>query len=240
MTSDDASRPRRVGWDVDAIVRRVHLKHGTDQRFLAEPALRGMGERQAWAKFHLNEVYALFDRLDREVIQGRHLFEFVGDSDDGDRFLRDQSEIGAHAMAAAQSMHAIADITAHAVYYSLALDKGSTAIKKARDINHKGVTDALPPGALKVALNSVASGDNWEHLAAIVNVSKHRSVVPSRIAFDVEGLTDRRHWLRFDAVTYQDPEPYPQTEVAPFLHAELFRISTAMQSVIEALDAALA
>lgn len=198
-----------------------------------------MSQRQRWAMFHLNEVYDLFDRLDREVIQGRHLFEFFSDSEDGGRFSRDQTHIGAHAMAAAQSMHALADITAHAVYYSMALDKGSAVIKNARKIDHHAVIDALPPGALQDSLKSVASGDDWGHLAAIVNVSKHRSVVRSVIAFDVEELPDRRHWLRFDAFTYSRPDPYPEREVAPFLRAELFRISSAMQAVIEAIDASL-
>lgn len=189
---------------------------------LAKSSTQSVLDRQAFARYHYREIVRLSKAFERSHLANCsiiHMYTHEGHRK-REAFKKYIIKAGAHATAAVQSLHAIPDILAHAVYF---------ACGKNLDVNPlEEQKIALPTvvGALKndesfkrpcPLLKNSQTGELWHHLAAISNLSKHRNVVRASLN---EDLTNKR-------------KNYRELQFQPFIRNEKYFTSLSFQELLE-------
>lgn len=219
-------------WDIDHTRQHVRRLFGDDQLELVTPCVRSVVDRQTYARIHYQDARAKIDSYTQTALQDASLFEVTfGDSEAWAEFNLFIREVGAHLTACVQSIHAVPDILAHAIYYSCGLNRASGALK-ARDICAGSVLRLLKRepdfSTVTFILESLVNAETFSHLAALANQAKHRSIVFPSLNEDLTGIREKRHMVVFPAFVYDDHQ-YPQIFADDLLSVEYERSS---QSVI--------
>jgi hypothetical protein len=214
-------------WHIAATRTLIQSQFGQAQLQLANPPLKSVLDRQEYVRFHYHEVKDRFVGYVKENLTDRGLIEAIWSGDEAaeEKHQRFHVEIGAHVLACVQGLHAIADIAAHAAYYSLGLNLSATPLREAA-INLASVVEEIRGVATlsRVAslLESLADGGEFKHIAALANHGKHRSLIAPGLHEDQTGKAEKRHWLQFGSFVFKG-EVYPQVEVMPLLEREFNR-----------------
>lgn len=218
-------------WDIKA-TRDLVLRQGGKAQFLrASPPLRSLIERQEYAAFHYFEIKSLFADFVKAQLQDRSLLEavFSEDVEDNDKHNRFHTQVGAHVIGCVQSLHAVADIAAHAIYFSLSLDMAAEPLPE-QVLGFRPVLKLLEQDtALLTVAKKLAAleGGKFLQLTALANHCKHRSIVRIDLHEDQTGVAKQKHELRFQSFEYKG-NTYYETEVVPFLQCEFDRINRAV------------
>lgn len=215
-------------WDIEETREHIRRLFGDDQLELAKPCLRSVVDRQTYARIHLQDAKAKIDSYTQTALQDASLFDVTfGDSEAWVEFNIFLREVGAHLTACVQSIHAVPDILAHAIYYSLGLNQATGALK-ARDVCAGSVLRLLRRerqlSAITALLESLVSTDTFAHLAALANQAKHRSIVFPSLDEDLTGTRKKRHMVLFPAFVYDDGS-FPQVFADDFISVEYERFS---------------
>lgn len=215
-------------WDIEETREHIRRLFGDDQLELAKPCLRSVVDRQTYARIHFQDAKAKIDSYTQTALQDASLFDVTfGDSEAWVEFNIFLREVGAHLTACVQSIHAVPDILAHAIYYSLGLNQATGALK-ARDVCAGSVLRLLRRerqlSAITALLESLMSTDTFAHLAALANQAKHRSIVFPSLDEDLTGTRKKRHMVLFPAFVYDDGS-FPQVFADDFLSVEYERFS---------------
>lgn len=229
-------------WDVEETRKQIRRLFGEDQLELAKPCLRSVGDRQIYARIHFQDARAKIDSYTRTALQDASLFEVTfGDSEAWVEFNIFIREVGAHLTACVQSIHAVPDILAHAIYYSLCLNRSAGALKP-RDVCARSVLGLLRRqpqlNAVTTLLESLVSAESFAHLAALANQAKHRSIVAPAMNEDLTGTRERPHKVVFPAFSY-DKSEFPQVFADDFLAVEYGRSSQCVVNIGIELNAVL-
>jgi hypothetical protein len=174
-------------WNLEETRQLIKVLYGEQQLALANPSLNSVLERRNHASIHWHNIRSALQRFQRQA-QKTPLFAlaFSGDKKVSGKYWLDEAKVQAYSIALVQSLHAIPDIYAHAIYYSLHLNKGPSALEERR-INAAKVRDKLTAedvSRLKALFSHLFEGEHAKHLAAISNLSKHRSVVKASLNED--------------------------------------------------------
>lgn len=215
-------------WNIEETREHVRRLFGNEQLELAKPCLRSVVDRQTYARIHFQDAKAKIDSYTQTALQDASLFEVTfGDSEAWAEFNIFLREVGAHLTACVQSIHAVPDILAYAIYYSLGLNQAAGTLK-ARDICAGSVLKLLRRdhqlNAITALLESLVSAESFAHLAALTNQAKHRSIVFPSLNEDLTGTREKRHMVVFPAFVY-DKNPFPQVFADDFLAVEYERSS---------------
>jgi hypothetical protein len=228
-----------ITWNLEETRQLIQKLYGGEQLELARPSLNSMIERRDHANIHWHNTRRLLDRFARHATT-RPLFTiaFGAEGDTArDRYYWDLAKAQAYIIAIVQSLHSIPDICAHAIYYSLALDNGPTRIMNDRDINAKNVKGMLAATGLATLHNlysGLSQGGEFNHLAAISNRSKHRSIVRPSLREDYTGTKDKVR-LEFPAFTHGRVH-YPGVPVREFTEREYNRCARLIVDIGNALN----
>lgn len=229
-------------WDMEETRQLVRTLYGEEQLALARPSLNSMVERRDHASIHWHDTRNLLNGFARQA-RTRPLFTIAAGAD-GDRARHrhyvNLTRAQAYVIALVQSLHSIPDICAHAIYYSLALDTGTSRISRERDINADKVMSRLTAadlGDLQRLFSCLFEGGEFKHLEAISNRSKHRSVVQPRLNEDFTGTKDRVR-LVFPAFTHGG-RPFDAVPVRDFTEREYNRCARLIVDIGNALNAVL-
>lgn len=216
-------------WDRGATKQLIFDIYGKGQMLLAKDSLISMVERADYASFHIHEATRHWNQH-RSEVKELPMGELLAPTCD-DRKPRHAfrfQKIGAHVQACVQSLHSLADILGHALYYGLAMDK--KFLLKERDITYKTVAKklAVDPslGPLHTLFESIFNEGEFKYLTALDNHGKHRSIVASAVWFHI-GPDQKPISLEFLGFTY-DGIRYEGRPVLPFLVGEYERISLRM------------
>lgn len=229
-------------WDIEETREHIRRLFGDDQLELAKPCLRSVVDRQTYARIHFQEAKAKIDSYVQTALQDASLFEVTINNSEAriefEIFLR---EVGAHLTACVQSIHAVPDILAHAIYYSLGLNQAPESLK-ARDICAGSVLRLLRReqqlNTVTALLESLVSAKTFAHLTALTNQAKHRSIVFPSLNEDLTGTREKRHMVVFPAFVYND-SLFPQVFADEFLSIEYERSSRCMVDTGIELNAVL-
>lgn len=215
-------------WNLDETRKHVTRLFGRAQQVeLAGPALRSVCDRQTYAQIHYKAASAAIESYVSSELQNASLLAvtFCGEGEAWGKFNVFVREIGAHLTACVQSIHAVPDILACALYYSLGLNLRPDTLK-ARELSTRTVTARLSkePDAARLAtlLESLAAGGDFEHLSALCNQAKHRSIVFPSLSEDWTGERAERHAVTFPAFVH-DGATYAQVNAKEFLENEFAR-----------------
>ncbi len=179
-------------WELQETYRLVRLVFGSAQEELARESARSVTDRQAFSSYHfaeamrLSKVFETEHLIDKKTILDIHL---QGAEEKRQAFHEFMVKAGAHSLAAVQSLHAIPDIFAHAVYFATGQNLQPYAFDDSK-VSLISVISCIKNderfAPLSASLELIQSGSGWQHLAAVSNMSKHRSVV--RTAYNEDGL----------------------------------------------------
>lgn len=216
------------GWDLEALRGAVEARHGQDQRDLLAPCVESISERQFFAAYHFHQgmerVKAFLETRDDRYA---HIDLFLGSDEASQEFRTREMEAAAHLTACVQSVHAQSDILGHVLYYALGQNKDPSKVLKDRQISLASVFKQLPPSELRSCLGQLIDHPDYQHLSALANHSKHRSIVPLRFSVDFTDPAGHRHGLRFRAFDH-DGQSYPAVWAEDFLTREYSRQSFAI------------
>lgn len=123
-------------------------------------------------------------------------------------------KVGAHAVACLQSLHAMADILSHAIYFSLGMNIGTGALSETK-ISFWAVKERLKiKGGFEstvAAIETLIQSDDYQYLNAAVNLSKHRRVVVPYLPPVWDDSEREAPEFSFKQFTYVEKEYEPRT-----------------------------
>ena len=165
-------------WKLEETEQLVRGKFGLKQLEDIKPVLQSLYYRQAYASYHFQEVLRLYSEFCSEYLEeDEQLDHLIEDSTLEFNALMERT--GAHAVACLQSLHAIADILSHAIYFSLnlksvkSLKDGAICIGNVMKLmDGKGEFQSIHEN-----VDALVRSDDYLYLEAAVNLSKHRRVV---------------------------------------------------------------
>ena len=188
------------GWNLFETHDLVRKRFDRKQELLVRDCTRSIVDRQNFGRFHYHEVLRLAKSFERKHLSEKLLFELHASDEIREAFERFIIKAGAHATACIQSVHAIPDILANALYYACGLNLSSAAIPELK-VNVIEVVKALKrqpsSQALANTLSKTIEGPGWDHLSAISNMSKHRSVIQSSLNEDWIGKRKNHREIQF-------------------------------------------
>jgi hypothetical protein len=192
------------------------------------PPLSSLVERSQMAAFHFGEA---MDKMNL-ALEGRGGYEILSDlmlsSDEaGRRFRTARFQAAAHVIACLESLHATTDTLAHVIYFALGMNLGKHRLDEV-EINMWRVLDRLHEGIDTAPLARLAkdhcAGDDYKHLSAMVNHSKHRSIVNVMYSVSTVESAGRDHGFKFQPFKYRG-KVYPERWLGDFLEPEYDRLS---------------
>jgi hypothetical protein len=169
-------------------------------------------------------------------------FAMMSGHDEGDAMAIAQRETEAHAIAAAQALHSIPDILAHALYLAFRLDM----IRPMRECDRTSgnVVRALKAASIlsvSAAVEEMLTSEIFKYLRAFVNTTKHRSLIDYRFHISVVDLED--FGLSFSAFVYEDrhgvAEGWPSKTAKEFLEQSLSFVSVSVDAIIATAESLL-
>jgi hypothetical protein len=190
-----------MGWNFKALRADVKTAFGRDQEHLLEPCLQSLDHRLYFQRYHYQESNALIDsvmagkttELDRiRVLLG-------GTDEDEHKFHFMRLKAAAHVTACVASMHAMADILGHAIYYALCMNLDPKVKLKPARVTIHSVLENLPAGELRDRVEELVTDAGFVYIQDLNNHSKHRSLVPMPYSVDLSGEDEYPHGLKFAA-----------------------------------------
>jgi hypothetical protein len=208
-------------WDLETTRELVGQQHGTAQLELLAPCLQSIADRQFYAGYHFYEHQRLLrDAIDSKL-DDQHILDITLPLTPATRVAMHelQAKVGAHVLACTQSLHAIADTLAHSVYYAVAGNLGPSALAE-RDIGIGSLVRFLAarPQYADVSkqLSELRDHQGFKYLSALVNHSKHRSIILPGLHVAANGSAAKQYQIKFAAFSYGGTH-YPALEVVGFL-----------------------
>lgn len=216
-------------WDLNETYRYVQNIFGHEQKRLARESARSVTDRQAFSSYHFEETIRLSEEFERaHMIDVSTILQLRarGAEESEREFQVFMVKAGAHSVAAVQSLHAIPDIFAHALYFSSGQNLGPRALEESH-VSLPNVAKCLQydPNFAKLSLQlrSIQTGSGWSHLAALSNNSKHRSVVRASYSEDWFGIGPRVRGLQVSSFRHKGKD-YPAIGLRDLLEPEYERI----------------
>ena len=201
---------------------------GDDQVDLFRFSLSSLRDRIDYAQYHVDEAKRLMSPYT------------AGDGprpgDDPQPFKTALTQTAAHVLACLQSLHACADICAHVVYFGVGSNLDPKPIKE-RLVGARTVLARIPDHPTSQALRSLVENPEFEYLDAVVNRSKHRTVIYTGYTFEPRDSAEARSWhgvvlWRFERLG----RAYPIRRSEEFLATELDRQRSVLSAVAAALE----
>lgn len=190
-------------WDLKILRQKVKTVHGEKQLQKLDPCLNSIAERHLFAQFHFDQAEeAIISYLDGNMGDKDLLLMMLSPEErERHNFNDNRWKAKAHIHACLQNMHCIADTMGHVVYFSLALNDA----KKESDISIKNVRNWIKKkskyNVLTASIEELITNDDYAYLEAIVNHSKHRSIIDLNLV-----------------LSFIPEEPSPTLESKPFAH----------------------
>ena len=191
-------------WNLAALRDAVERVHNRDLSRLAYECAQSISKRQMYMKYHYAEAKRLvvteLEGIDPEQVLMSYVLPV--DTAQYHEFHHRRLQAEASLLALLQCIHATADNLGHVVYYAMNFEADPSRRIQPHRISIHSVLDLLLAGPLKNAIANFIDDPEFKHVAAIVNCSKHRSVISASVSVsfvqDVES-----HGLRFDGFHYK-------------------------------------
>lgn len=235
-------------WDLHHTYGLVERAFGRDQVALVKPCLQSVVDRQNFASYHFQETQRLLKSFKRKHLADKNLLLALhGARNPPARvpFEVLMIKAGAHATACVQAIHAISDILASGVYFATGLNLSTQPLAD-RDISINSVATLVKrtPSLANLAdpVSRIAAGPQYEHLAALSNLSKHRTIIRTALNEDWTGKRKELHEFHlpaFSRATKSGQKHYPEVSFASLTEAEYNRLGFLVIEIGHEINAAL-
>lgn len=230
-------------WELPETHALVKTAFGAAQLRLARESIRSLVDREHYASYHFREAARLTKDFERRHLKDGVLLDIYTQQGERKRSAFEQYIVkaSAHAVASVQSIHALPDILANATYLASGQNLLPNALAE-HEIALPAVVGAMKADtnfcSLAPLLTKAQSGSHWRHLAALTNLSKHRSVVRASLNEDLTGLRTKHRELHFQSFE-RNAKYFPAISVQSLLEPEFLRLATLIVEVGHELNACL-
>lgn len=213
----------KQSWKLDELKELIALNYGKEYALLLEPSLNSIDKRQQYAGYHYYEYKSLLKELNSEADLMYQLKKIFSMGKEEQIIL---IKIEANIIACLQNMHAIHDLLGQVIKYAFELK-----FKNESRIYLKAIKIELEKNEkyekLSKLLNELMLHDDFVYLNAIVNYSKHRSIIKPDYSINLE-----EEWsgIIFKEFTY-GKHPYERKKADDFMVAEYSRESQLIVSI---------
>lgn len=192
-------------------------------------SLNSVVDRMDHSRYHYHQVMTPWAETLLEAERTGDTFKILGwgiTEDERAEHFEKAIQRSANVIACVHALHAVPDTLAYALYHctDMTLPTG----KRESDISvglMKGLL-ALHPGGepFRDLLEELTTDTSYDHLSALSNHAKHRSIIADRVFADATGKDPVPLRLTFGRFSYKGQD-FAQQEALPLLQAEFDRIN---------------
>lgn len=214
-----------MSWDLIELKKHVRSSQGKSISHSLSQYLDSIVERQEFVRYHYHEAKYLLSSYFDDSVNERDFLEktFFSSGESREEFEDNRFKAKANLASSVQSLQSISDILSHVIYYSLGL-----STLKERDINLNRVTQSLKNTSnylqLHTLVTELKSHNDYEYLNALVNHSKHRSLINADMRLNLQKAGLEMKELVFPTFEYNE-KTYPEKPALKFLQNEFDRQS---------------
>lgn len=218
-------------WDLNVLKQAVISLYGADYLTELTFCLNSIVERLEFCRYHFWESKDALDSFLHDKTDDKSLIRLIlsNNTDVRGNFDECKFKAKAHIISLTQHLHSLSDILGHVIYYSFNLKKAT----KEREIYLTNVLKWLKAdnSYLPVVdlLNNLTINDNYTYLNAVVNHSKHRSIIEPCFNVNLQKTGKDMQEMKFIPFSYNNIS-YPTQNAFSFLESEFNRES---QLIIE-------
>ncbi|MGE4444986.1 MAG: hypothetical protein AB7E37_08485 [Candidatus Altimarinota bacterium] len=218
-----------MSWDVDKLKFLVTSKVSKEANEKIIDSINSIQNRMHYSRYHFWEYKTIIDNLDNFSKRMSLIFK-TKDEYDFDTAIK----IEANIIGCLQNMHAIYDILAYVINYSLNLgikEDKITIYSVKKELNSK--SECID---LMNLMEELMEHDNFKYLNANVNHSKHRSLIS--LCYSISFIDDW-HGHKFISFNYKGGE-YTERNIYDFIIEEynresqlVIRIGNELNTILE-------
>lgn len=217
-------------WNRKELENDIEILFGKEQRELLSPCLKTIEEKEFYATYHCNEVERLINEELKGIAPDNHkLINLIDDTGEmNKKVVLVVRKARAHIIACLQSLHSLADVLAHVIYFALNMDNDTGTKIDSKKIYASSVSGKLNlisgANSLKTVFDSLIKDDGFRYLSAIVNCSKHRNLINTNFWINLNPNKEySANGLEFFEFKIKE-DNYAQKRVIEFIKNEHSRI----------------
>lgn len=230
-------------WNLDRTREHVLRRYGDNQLQVVRKCLESIIDRQRYAGYHFHEHMRLLEEHIDAKLPSTSIYKVTLPLDahlqaDLDFCL---TRVSANIVACVQSMHSLADILAHVIYFASGLNLQPRPLSEQAIYIHTvakrlSADDMYYP--VTEILEEIAGNSDFVYLSALVNHSKHRSIVGTVLSVDPPADGRPPYVLLFDEFSYKGMT-YERRPIQPYLEPTYSWLSSRIVDCGNALNSVL-
>lgn len=168
-----------MSWDLSELKKNVQKSYGSEQSSKLTPCLNSIVERQEFSRYHYHQAKDTFEKALHDKTDSESLIDLVlmKNSKEGEEFEESKFITRANILSCIQNIHSVSDILSHVIYYSLDLKNAKNEYQISLSNVFKWIEQEEQYKSLAGFIESLIEHKDYKYLSAIVNHSKHRSIV---------------------------------------------------------------
>jgi hypothetical protein len=222
-----------MNWSILDLKTKVLERYGEEQINLLTPSLESIFENQDFSRFHYSEFQRLIDSHVDGKSSGKDYIGLVLTNSHDVKNEEHEFKIAckANIMALVRSLHSISDLLAHTIYYSLGLNLNTQTKLTPRNISLYNIKEKLEfvesYSLLRKELKVFSTHTDFEYLNGLVNHSKHRSNITSKLTYKLKHTGKNVYQFNFDSFNYGENN-FAEQHVDEYINREFNRQSEAI------------
>ena len=200
-----------VSWDAEKMRKLVRTMYGlgAHQLEIVRECISSAIYRQRYTNSHFKEIKKILGAYTNIHFKSEYITNslLIGNTKEQNDFEYCQTRIGAHIIAAVQSIYSLADILVYTAYYSL----GCNLVRSSRKENQYSpeaiqtfFSKNIKYSKIEVILNSIFEYKEFKYLAALVNHSKSHGLIKATLWFGATGKPQNPYTLKFQVFKFEE------------------------------------
>ena len=198
-----------ASWDAEKTRKLVRTLYGPAQLEIVRECISSAIYRQRYTRFHFKEIKKILGAYTGIHLKSEYITNsiLIGNTKEQNDFEYCQTRIGAHIIAAVQSIYSLADILVYTAYYSL----GCNLLRSSRKENQYSpeaiqifFSKNIKYSKIKVILDSIFEHKEFKYLAALVNHSKSHDLIKATLWFGAIGKPQNPYALNFQVFKFKE------------------------------------
>lgn len=214
-------------WNIAELKALVTEQHGIEQASMLEPCLESIKDRQRYLRYHFDEAKSSLKDVVFSCTENSSIMKAIFDeAHSGPNNKREYSKLKmeANLIGCVQSLHTIPDILSHVIYYSLNFNFETPLAEN--QVKPEKILGLMKHKSklcnLKELFRSIIKNENYDYLSALVNHSKHKSIIKPIYTLRLTKSENNKQEIEFGEFR-KNRKCYPSKPAFEFIEAEFER-----------------
>ena len=215
-----------MSWDLTELTKNIQKLYGTEQSKKLEPCLNSIEERKTISQYHYCEAKDSVENILYRKPDADSLIDLIliDNSKEGEELEEYKFIIKANILSCIQNIHCISDTLSHVIYYSLNLKNPKDESRISLNNVLKSLKSNKSNKKITDLIDSLISNKDYIYLSAIVNHSKHKSIIDNNFKINFREKDKKILEIKLQEFIYRQVT-YPSCNAFEFLTKEFDRES---------------